>query len=121
MRTHIIKHTITINEIKQGYKKWIEETSTLPSGRYLGHVKVILTPGGNSYDNEHINYADNLWNICTTIANCVIVIVQPLIRWLKNTLFMIEKSKGNNKISRKRVINLYEDRRNKLPITLTVH
>ena len=94
--------------MKQGYKKWKEETSTSPSRRYLYHVKTLLVPNGNSYDDEDTYYVDDLWKIHTTITNCAIILKQPLTKRLKSTVVMIEKSKGNNKISRLRVNNLYE-------------
>ena len=74
VRKDIINHTITIDKMKQGYKKWKEETSTSPSGWHLGHVKVLLIPDSNSYDDEHIDYADDIWDIYTTIMNFDIIL-----------------------------------------------
>jgi hypothetical protein len=41
-----IDTTITSTQIKDAYKAWNEKTSTSPSGRHLGHYKVLLMPPG---------------------------------------------------------------------------
>jgi hypothetical protein len=33
---------ITIDDLRQGYAKWRESTSTSPSGLHLGHEKALL-------------------------------------------------------------------------------
>ena len=34
----------TDSEIKAGFSKWPEQTSTSPSGRHLGHYKALFAP-----------------------------------------------------------------------------
>lgn len=45
---------------------------------------------------ENAEYVDNILDIYTTVTNCTIILEQPLTRWLKNTVVMIETFKGNN-------------------------
>ena len=38
--------TISMQDIKEGYKKWKEKTSTSPPNRHLGHYKSLLAADG---------------------------------------------------------------------------
>ena len=40
--------TINVSEIKKGFKRWKEKTSTSPSNRHLGHYKSLLAADGKS-------------------------------------------------------------------------
>ena len=39
-----ISDKITLAEVKRGLTKWSEKTTTSPSGRHLGHYKILLQP-----------------------------------------------------------------------------
>ena len=47
-----IESYISIDEMKQGFSKWKESTSTSPSHRYLGHYKALLVSDGRDKDVE---------------------------------------------------------------------
>ena len=51
------------------------------------------------YDEENVDYTDEISDIYTTITNYVIILEQPLTRWSKNIEVVIEQSKRNNNIS----------------------
>ena len=48
-----IRDTTTKEDLKIGYKKWRESTSTSSSGRYLGNYKVLLVIDG--INNSEVN------------------------------------------------------------------
>ena len=47
-----IESSISIDEMKKGFSKWKEATSTSLSHRHLGHYKALLVSDGRDNDEE---------------------------------------------------------------------
>ena len=75
-----IRDTITKEDIKRGYKKWRESTSTSPSSRHLGYYKSIIASDGIN-NSERKKSTETIWDIHTIITNLVIKTSTPLERW----------------------------------------
>jgi ribonuclease HI len=105
-----IDNCITLQEFTQALRKWNEATSTSPSGRHLGHYKVLLR---SDYCDElyHQDYCDpkekilKVYYDILTQASLSGISIQ---RWQNSTTAMIEKLPGCPKINKLRVIHLYE-------------
>ena len=103
---------ITTDEFDGKMKKWRETTSTSPSGRHLGHYKVLVSTIDRSLQE---NVVKNLQSIQKDIKMCYIGLINycvkhrySLNRWKTIVNMMIYKEPGNVKIHRLRVIHLYE-------------
>ena len=90
-----ISTLITTEDVKYGFGKWKESTSTSPSGRHLGHYKAIIQDK----------------TLLTTLTKFLQIIVErgvTLTRWCNAVNVMIEKDKGHPNITRLRIIHLFE-------------
>ena len=103
-----VPEKININEIKEGFKKLKEKTSTSPSNRHLEHYKSLLAADGKSRKDQNKSSNETIWQIITTIINASITLSTPLKRWQTVESIMFEKEKGNSKINRLRIIDKYE-------------
>ena len=72
-----------MQNIKDGYKKWKEKTSTSSSNRHVDHYKSLLAADGMSKKDQNNATSDTIWKIMTTLINASITISTPLIRWEK--------------------------------------
>ena len=72
--------TISMQDIKVGYKKWKEKTSTSSSNRHLGHYKSLLAADGQSKKDQNNAASDTIWKIITTLINALITFSTPLTR-----------------------------------------
>ena len=98
-----IRDAITKEDLKSGYKKWRESTSTPPSSRHLENYKALLASDG--INNSEVNiFTENMWNIDTIITNLAIKTSTQLKRWTQVIDVMTEKDTGQPKIHRLRVI-----------------
>ena len=93
-----IKSSISIDEMKKGFSKWKEVTSTSPSHRHLGHYKALLVSDGRDNDKEINNNTQRTLEIHNTLINACIYLGTPLNRWLKSIAVMIEKEKKTYKL-----------------------
>jgi hypothetical protein len=109
---------ITFCEFKNALKKWDEHTTTSPSGRHLGHYRVLLQ---DVLDKEEVEIKQNIQNgesfqskasiilkvyyhmLCATIKSG-----HPMRRWLNSHTSMIQKVSGCSRLDRLRVIHIYE-------------
>ena len=82
-------------DIHRGFSQWKEQTSTSPSGRHLGHYKALI---------QH----DTLLACMTKFLQLVIDNGLVIHRWCNAVNIMIEKDKGTPKITRLRIIHLFE-------------
>jgi hypothetical protein len=100
---------ITVDEFKAAFRKWSEKTSTSPSGRHLGHYKVLLHTDAIpiSADNEE-SMNDHILQVYHWITLAALLSGNSLLRWQKVTTAMIEKIAGCPRIDKLRVIHLYE-------------
>ena len=94
--TPAIPTDISEDDVRFGFRKWKETSSTSPSGRHLGHYKAIIK--------------DNL--LLTCLTKFLHVTVQSgltLRRWCNAVNILIEKDSGQQpKITRLRIIHLFE-------------
>jgi hypothetical protein len=82
-----IPYTITKEDVKQGFKKWKERTSTSPSGRHLGHYKSWIQ------DNT-------LLDLLTLLIQIPIKFGFAPAQWCQSLNVMLEKDPGNPMIHR---------------------
>jgi hypothetical protein len=105
-----IDDIITINDMKRGFQAWRESTSTSPSGRHLGHYKVLLSRNIDDVKlapNE-LSSSDTILQVYTNIVMAALKSGTSLTRWQNSTTAMIEKIPGTPRINKLRVIHLYE-------------
>jgi hypothetical protein len=79
----------------KGFLNWKETTSTSPSGRHLGHYKAILQD-------------PTLLTCFTKFINITLEHGLTLRRWCNAVNIMIEKDIGHPKLTRLRIIHLFE-------------
>jgi hypothetical protein len=101
-----IPDNITFDEFCEGLKTWNERTTTSPSGRHLGHYKILLRLQIYNQFNENISKRI-LYSIYQVIK-VMAMIGETLPRWCNVSTCMIEKVKGLSRIDKLRVIHLYE-------------
>jgi hypothetical protein len=99
---------ITFDEFKIGLQKWNEKTTTSPSGRHLGHYKLLLNL--NVFDSElqRENLSDSILKVYYNIVMTAIKLGQPVDRWKNITTCMIEKVPGVSRLDKLRVIHIFE-------------
>jgi Reverse transcriptase (RNA-dependent DNA polymerase) len=102
------EETITFDEFKQGLCKWRERTITSPSGRHLGHYKLLTRLIVLDEDDDNINLSDTVLKVYFDIAIITARLGRALTRWTKISTCMIEKVKGLPRIDKLRVIHLFE-------------
>ena len=86
---------ISREEIRQVFKLWKESTPTSPSGRHLGHYKSLVG------DDDFADY------LIAQLELPVHFGFAPT-RWAKALQTMLPKDKGTPKVTRLRVIQLFE-------------
>ena len=86
---------ISRDELRKGFKLWKESTATSPSGRHLGHYKSLV---GDD------DYADYL----ITQIELPIQFGFASRRWANALQTMLPKDSGTPKVTRLRVIQLFE-------------
>jgi hypothetical protein len=90
-----ISTSITTKDVTKGFSQWKERTATSPSGRHLGHYKASIQN-------------DTLLSSLTTFLQLIIKKGHILNRWCNAVNIMIEKDQGRPKITRLRIIHLFE-------------
>lgn len=90
-----ISASISEADIRRGFGRWKEATSTSPSGRHLGHYKAII---------QH----DTLLGCLTQFMSVVIARGLSITRWQQAINIMLEKDPGRPTINRLRIIHLFE-------------
>ncbi|KAI2499411.1 hypothetical protein MHU86_15056 [Fragilaria crotonensis] len=94
-QTASISTEVKEDDVKYGFGKWKESTSTSPSGRHLGHYKAIVRD-------------ECLLKCMTQFLHVVINRGITMTRWCNAVSIMIEKDAGVPKITRLRIIHLFE-------------
>ena len=100
-----ISSNMSKNEIKRGFRKWRESTSTSPSGRHLGLWRSLTYPPTND---DEARILSKLWEVHTTLLNIPFQAGQPLDRWKTVVNAMLEKISGKPYLHKLRVIHLLE-------------
>ena len=91
----LISTEITTDDVLRGFKKWKETTSTSPSGRHLGHYKTLIQN-------------PTLLQCLTDFLFITVNTGLTLTRWCDAVNIMIEKDPGKPRITRLRIIHLFE-------------
>ena len=103
---------VSMIDMREKFTKWKETTSTSPSGRHLGHYKVLFTSLDSTLsfkDKELLeSYQHDIADAYRTIINYAIRHRYSFKRWKNIINMMIYKDPGNVKVHRLRVIHLYE-------------
>jgi hypothetical protein len=86
---------ISQEDVQKGFSKWKERTSKSPSGRHLGHYKALI---------QNKTLLSSLTKFLQLIVDKGLV----LHRWCNAVNIMIEKDQGHPKITRLRIIHLFE-------------
>ena len=106
-KTHEIKVEFTVDEVKKGFQRWRETTSTSPSGRHLGHYKSILKRDGTGKE-EHEESVDEIFGTQTALMSIAFKHGLSYNRWQNVNTILIEKDPGQPYLHRMRTINIYE-------------
>jgi hypothetical protein len=109
---------LQFDDFVNGLKHWNEKTTTSPSGRHLGHYKVLLN---NIMDDDekhqfklsdepHLfrSKANTILRVYYNVMRAAINAGITLDRWSISHTSMIQKVKGNSRIDKLRVIHIYE-------------
>ena len=106
-RVEPIKATLEIDEMKNGFKKWNEATTTSPSRRHLSHYHALLQLDGTPTE-ECDNKSDEIWKVHLAMFNASIGGGLSLPRWWRVENIMIEKIQGTPRLNKLRVIHILE-------------
>ena len=100
-----VNSEVTSADVRSGYKKWRESTSTSPSGLHLGHEKALFKYEDKESKNK---LSDRIFKIKVKLLNAAIEHGHVYSRWTKVVNAMIEKVPGKPLLSKLRVIHLIE-------------
>jgi hypothetical protein len=103
-----ISDTITFEEFCAGFRVWNERTTTSPSNRHLGHYKLLLRLPVVDKANSDINLSMKLMELHYKVSMTSAKMGMPLERWCNVSTIMIKKDLNSTKITRLKVIHLYE-------------
>jgi hypothetical protein len=103
-----ISKDITFEEFKNGLIKWNERTTTSPSGRHLGHYKILTRLPVFESEHSTINISEKILYVYYQMMMICAKSGNTLERWCNVSTCMIEKVKGCPRIDKLRIIHLYE-------------
>ena len=121
--------TISVEEIKNGYRKWKERMLTSPHGRHLGiykvwqHTSIEEEEYRKKYDamseeekrgTTKLMTEDDFFKIITDMINIALKLQHPLSRWKKVNVLMAPKDQGVSKPARIRYLNQFDSEVNLL-------
>jgi hypothetical protein len=106
---------ISFDDVSRGFKRWPEKVSTSPSGRHLGHYKALQV----IVDSDEMG--PNLMHVHHNMLQLALLRRRPFVRWTKDVQILLEKDPGDPKITRLRIICLYEADYNLLLKLLWAH
>ena len=86
--------TIPYKEYVEGFKNWKEKTTTSPSGRHLGHHKILLQPDETQYWKEETDIGEKMMKLHYTITSTALLNVSPLHRWLTSIVLLLPSTKN---------------------------
>jgi hypothetical protein len=100
---------ISPEDLRSGYVRWREKTTTSPSGLHLGHYKTLaqVKPGSVKYDDGDIKYSisEQIFKIEASRANIALKYGFVFERWETIVNLMLEK---NPRMDKLRVIHIFE-------------
>lgn len=88
--------------------KWNEKRTTSPSGRHLGHYKILLKINIKDEDDNKCNMSNDVLKVLYDVNMIAMHKGTPLDRWKNVTTCMIEKIPGLSRLDKLRVIHLIE-------------
>jgi hypothetical protein len=88
--------------------KWIERTTTSPSGRHLDHYKLLTRLNIYCDLDPTINWSEKILMVYYKVAMLAARMGRSLDRWTYISTIMIEKQKGCPRLDKLRVIHLFE-------------
>jgi hypothetical protein len=99
---------ISFEDYLKAFNIWRERTTTSPSGRHLGHYKILMKLNVIDDDENKTNISLKLLQLYYQITIIAARLGQTLERWANVSTCMIEKIAGNSRIDKLRVIHLFE-------------
>ncbi len=106
--TKDIRDHISADDLRQGYSKWRESTSTSPSGLHLGHEKALLRMENKPPKDGEEHLSERVFSLIAKFLNLAIEHCHVYKRWKKIINATIEKIPGTPLIHKLRVIHLIE-------------
>ena len=100
----MINSTMSLTNVKEGFRIWPASTTTSPSGRFLPLYKMWL----NSTTNENMLPEDTFLQLITTVINIAQYIEHPLTRWKVVFNLLFPKKHGVYTIDLLRPIHIIE-------------
>ena len=97
-----IDDTITLEQVKHGFRNWKESTSTSPKGRILTLYKLWLTKDAQNDKDFH---SDDFIQALLDIINISKLLQLPLTRWETVHNIFIRKDQNNSNVKRLRAIH----------------
>ena len=105
----------TAAELQQAFRVWRESTSTSPSGVHLGHYKSLLPmQTWEEASPEDTSITDLFYESLATRLNIATTLSYSYQRWHTIITCVIEKSPGNPRLDKIRIIHLLEADANRL-------
>jgi hypothetical protein len=103
-----IDQDITFEEFRSALDTWSKKTTTSPSGRHLGHYKLMTQLNVIDKIDNQINISEKMMMVYYNMSMSVAYLGLPLDRWKNITKCMIEKSPGVARLDKLRVIHIFE-------------
>jgi hypothetical protein len=103
-----IDDNISFEEYKNALIKWNEKTTASPSGRHLGHYKILLKLNIFEDTSKRINISQIILHALYKINMIAIKMGKPIQRWMEIATCMIEKVPGVSRLDKLRVIHIFE-------------
>jgi exonuclease III len=113
---NMVNISFSFNDFCSALQHWDEKTTTSPSGRHLGHYRVLLpalqdkntTVTVISEDESVEEVGQIILRVYYNVIKAVIMSGISLLRWRTSHTSMIQKIQGNSRIDKLRVIHIYE-------------
>ena len=101
---------IAPEDLRSGYKRWRERTTTSPLGLHLGHYKTLVQAKPEKNEDGSMRYGldDQLFEIEASRANIALQYGFVFERWETIVNLMLEKIKGKPCMDKLRVIHIFE-------------
>jgi hypothetical protein len=99
---------ISYSEFVNAFIKWNEKTTTSPSGRHLGHYKLLTRLNIYCEIDSTLNLSEKILRVYYQVAMLAARMGRSLDRWNLISTIMIEKQKGCPRLDKLRVIHLFE-------------
>ena len=99
---------IILHEFRAGFASWKESTLTSPSKRHLGHYKALFAADSWDEEKDGPDLRERILQIPHRILQIALRLGRPPPRWTNCISCILEKDPGSPKLTRLRIIHLYE-------------